>query len=309
MIDRLRLLKDEWESIPLYTQWVLLILAMFLFPAVLLIAFYSHHRVLSQIEIAIVTCTALPPIACIVHCVGRPIWLFGWRKIKSKIALQRADNARKSKAAAEAAALIDPLLMNATGSSFGSINGPGESMGAAADSTRPRAGDTSHLASARIAKTDLSPFLDDADEPILLGRGGFGAVFLATLRGHDDVVAVKMVRDLANPRAMAMFRKEYRLHLRLSMRCAGICRMFGICENHALFKTCFVMKRYKCSLLDEIRAVPGGGGIAMERVLILGATLARTMASLHVAHNLIVADLKVLICLSSALSLSHAYFL
>ena len=55
MIDRLRLLKDEWESIPLYTQWVLLILAMFLFPAVLLIAFYSHHRVLSQIEIAIVT--------------------------------------------------------------------------------------------------------------------------------------------------------------------------------------------------------------------------------------------------------------
>ena len=72
-----------------------------------------------------------------------------------------------------------------------------------------------------------------------------------------------MVRDLDNPRAVAMFRKEYRLHLRLSMRCEGVCRMFGICENHPLFKTCFVMKRYKCSLLDEIRAVPGGGGIAM----------------------------------------------
>ena len=63
LIDRRRLLKDEWESIPGYTQWVLLILAMFLFPAVLLIAFYSHHRVLSQIEIAIVTCTALPRVA------------------------------------------------------------------------------------------------------------------------------------------------------------------------------------------------------------------------------------------------------
>ena len=84
-----------------------------------------------------------------------------------------------------------------------------------------------------------------------------------------------MVRDLDNPRAVALFRKEYRLHLRLSMRCEGVCRMFGICENHPLFKTCFVMKRYKCSLLDEIRAVPGGGGITMERLLELGATLAR----------------------------------
>ena len=153
--------------------------------------------------------------------------------------------------------------------------------------------DTSHLASARIDPADLSPFLNDADEPTLLGRGGFGAVFLGNLRTHDDVVAVKMIRDLANPRAVAMFRKEYRLHLRLSMRCDGVCRMFGICENHSLFKTCFVMKRYKCSLLDEIKAVPGGGGITMERLLELGATLARTMASLHIAHNLIVADLKV----------------
>ena len=153
--------------------------------------------------------------------------------------------------------------------------------------------DTSHLASARIDPADLSPFLDDADKPICLGRGGFGAVYVANFHSHDDVVAVKMVRDLDNPRAVALFRKEYRLHLRLSMRCEGVCRMFGICENHPLFKTCFVMKRYKCSLLDEIKAVPGGGGITMERLLELGATLARTMASLHVAHNLIVADLKV----------------
>ena len=251
---------------------------------------------------------------------------FGLRKLRAKIASQNSsyDAAHDQMATS----LEDPLLF-----SISSINGTESSssmatvvhsmeMGNFSDApdaaSPPRPppsqkkkarADTSHLASARIDSADLSPFLNDTDEPVLLGRGGFGAVFLAKLRDHHDVVAVKMVRDLDNPRAMAMFRKEYRLHLRLSMRCAGICRMFGICENHALFKTCFVMKRYKCSLLDEIRAVPGGGGIAMERVLILGATLARTMASLHVAHNLIVADLKVLICLSSALSLSHAYFL
>jgi len=220
-----------------------------------------------------------------------------------------------------ATSLTDPLLFNG-GSTTGSINDSEGSMaavvssmeagnysyGAVADiaaaaphspparppSKKKKArADTSHLASARIDPAALSPFLDDTDEPILLGRGGFGAVFLANLRGHHDVVAVKMMRDLANPRAVAMFRKEYRLHLRLSMRCEGVCRMFGICENHGLFKTCFVMKRYKCSLLDEIRAVPGGGGITMARLLELGATVARTMATLHFAHNLIVADLKV----------------
>ena len=233
---------------------------------------------------------------------------FGLRKLRAKLASQSSAHAAHDQMATS---LEDPLLL-----STGSINdSESSSMAAVVNSMelgnfsdapdtaplpRPPSqkkkarADTSHLASARIDPADLSPFLDNTtDDPILLGRGGFGAVFLANLRGHDDVVAVKMIRDLANPRAMAMFRKEYRLHLRLSMRCEGVCRMFGICENHGLFKTCFVMKRYKCSLLDEIKAVPGGGGITMERVLALGATVARTMAMLHVAHNLIVADLKV----------------
>ena len=129
-----------------------------------------------------------------------------------------------------------------------------------------------------------------------LGAGGFGAVFLARFRAPDaggEDVAVKRVLDLTDPRAAAQFRVEYALHLRLSLRLDGVCRIYGMCEGHPTFETCFVMRRYKCSLLDEIRTVPGGGGIAMGRVLELGATLARTMASLHIAHNLIVADLKV----------------
>ena len=201
------------------------------------------------------------------------IGFFVVREVRRKIAAEHTQ--------LRGIALADPLLSNAgSASARSSVNGHGDASVAATASSRvPPASasisqkkkaraDTSHLASARIDPADLSPFLDNTtDDPILLGRGGFGAVFLANLRGHDDVVAVKMMRDLANPRAVAMFRKEYRLHLRLSMRCEGVCRMFGICENHALFKTCFVMKRYKCSLLDEIRAVPGGGGITMERLL------------------------------------------
>ena len=237
---------------------------------------------------------------------------FGLRKLRAKINSHMATSLEwQSSVNRMGTSLEDPLLFS-NGRTI-SINDSGESSSMAEVVYSMEAGtfsatahtalppskkkkaraDISHLASARISPADLSVFVDDAHDPVCLGRGGFGAVYLAHLHGHDDVVAVKMVRDLDNPRAVSMFRKEYRLHLRLSMRCEGVCRMFGICENHALFKTCFVMKRYKCSLLDEIKTAPGSSGITMARLLQLGATLAKTMASLHVAHNLIVADLKV----------------
>ena len=76
-----------------------------------------------------------------------------------------------------------------------------------------------------------------------------------------------------------------------SLRLDGVCRIYGMCEGHPVFDTCFVMRRYKCSLLDEIKSA-GGGGIPLLRVLIVLAKVAKTMASLHTAYNLIVADLK-----------------
>lgn len=65
-----------------------------------------------------------------------------------------------------------------------------------------------------------------------------------------------------------------------------------MCEGHPSFDTCFVMRRYKCSLLDEIKRVGDGGGIDLLRALVVLAEVAKTMASLHTAFNLVVADLK-----------------
>ena len=138
--------------------------------------------------------------------------------------------------------------------------------------------------------------VDGADgRPTCIGRGGFGAVFLARLRSpgaSGEVVAVKCVQDLRDPRAAAQFRVEYALQLRLSLRLDGVCRIYGMCEGHPSFDTCFVMRRYKCSLLDEIKRVGGGGGIDLLRALVVLAKVAKTMASLHTAFNLVVADLK-----------------
>jgi hypothetical protein len=127
-----------------------------------------------------------------------------------------------------------------------------------------------------------------------IGRGGFGAVFLARLRtsgGGGEDVAVKRVGDLTDSRAAAQFRVEYKLHLRLALRLDGVCRIYGMCEGHPVFHTCFVMRRYKCSLLDEIKSA-GEAGIPLRRALTVLAKVAKTMASLHTAYNLIVADLK-----------------
>jgi len=138
--------------------------------------------------------------------------------------------------------------------------------------------------------------LTHEDSPTCLGRGGFGAVYLARYNGAD--VAVKCVNDLANPDAAAQFREEYALHLRLAASMDGICRILGMCEGHPTFKTCFVMRRYKMSLLDEINASRSddGGltprGLAPVRLLRVGARLAETLATLHTEHKLIVADLK-----------------
>ena len=147
-----------------------------------------------------------------------------------------------------------------------------------------------------IAPRHITAVLGDDGSPQSLGRGGFGAVYLARLKGRDSVVAVKSVVDLADPLALAQFRKEYSLHMQISLReGTGVCRIFGICEGHPLFHTCFVMQRYERSLLDEIQRAgspPGRGGIAVPRVIHVATVVAQTMAVLHDVHNLIVADLK-----------------
>jgi len=140
-----------------------------------------------------------------------------------------------------------------------------------------------------IAPSNIEPVNGSDGKPTCIGRGGFGAVFLARLRAPDaggEDVAVKRVLDLTDPRAAAQFRVEYALHLRLSLRLDGVCRIYGMCEGHPIFDTCFVMRRYKCSLLDEIKSA-GGGGIPLLRVLIVLAKVAKTMASLHTAYNLL----------------------
>ena len=142
-----------------------------------------------------------------------------------------------------------------------------------------------------ISSSDIEAVLDADGSPTCLGRGGFGAVFLARLKHHDEaIVAVKSVTDLANPAAAEQFRREYALHLKLSQRMDGVCRIFGMCEGHPLFHTCFVMRRYAMSLLDKIKQTPGG--LALPRVLSIAARVARTMAVLHTTHKLVVADLK-----------------
>ena len=76
----------------------------------------------------------------------------------------------------------------------------------------------------------ITPILGDDGSPQCLGRGGFGAVYVARLKGRTEEVAVKSVIDLADPRAAAQFRKEYALHLQISIRGdAGVCRIFGMC--------------------------------------------------------------------------------
>ena len=144
----------------------------------------------SPLEIGIAALIVLLLVACIIFS----ICFFGLRKLRANIA---------SHSSATATSLEDPLLFS-TSSINGSIVNSievGTFSAAAADTTPPplppsqkkkARADTSHLASARIDPADLSPFLDDADEPILLGRGGFGAVFLAHFHSHDDdVVAVR----------------------------------------------------------------------------------------------------------------------
>jgi hypothetical protein len=66
-----------------------------------------------------------------------------------------------------------------------------------------------HLSAYEVPPGDLAPCLDSADNPCVLGKGGFGVVVKARLLGHNGFVAVKRVRDdLASPDMMAEFKKE-----------------------------------------------------------------------------------------------------
>ena len=133
-------------------------------------------------------------VLLLVVCIIISTCFFGLRKFRAKIASQSSAHAAHDQMATS---LEEPLLV-----STGSINDSESSssmaavvnsmeaghFSAAADPTpspRPPSqkkkarADPSHLASARIDPADLSPFLDETtDDPILLGRGGFGAVSL-----------------------------------------------------------------------------------------------------------------------------------
>lgn len=67
--------------------------------------------------------------------------------------------------------------------------------------------------------------VDGADgRPTCIGRGGFGAVFLARLRSpgaSGEVVAVKRVQDLTDPRAAAQQQRSFGLSTRSS--CGSRC--------------------------------------------------------------------------------------
>ena len=82
-----------------------------------------------------------------------------------------------------------------------------------------------------------------------LGAGRFGEVFRAEQK-RSGPVALKCVGSLAQ------FREELDLHFALSLRVAGVCQLFGLCVDHRVFGTCFVMKLYVCSLDDEIERGP-----------------------------------------------------
>jgi hypothetical protein len=115
-----------------------------------------------------------------------------------------------------------------------------------------------------------------------IGVGRFGEVFRAQ-RIRAGPVAVKVVPPLMD------YRVEFETHLRLSMTMEGVCRMHGLCEEHPIFGTCFVMKLYKRSLADEIEA---DGAMEVSRAVDVAATLAATMAELHDLRQILVADLK-----------------
>jgi len=115
-----------------------------------------------------------------------------------------------------------------------------------------------------------------------IGLGRFGEVFRAERR-RAGPVAVKCVPPLMD------YRIEFETHLRLSMTMEGVCRMHGLCEEHPIFGTCFVMKLYERSLDDEIDA---NGAMELSRAVDVAATIASTMAELHDLHQILVADLK-----------------
>ena len=114
-----------------------------------------------------------------------------------------------------------------------------------------------------------------------LGAGRFGEVFRAEQK-RSGPVALKCVGSLAQ------FREELDLHFALSLRVAGVCQLFGLCVDHRVFGTCFVMKLYICSLDDEIERGP----ILLPRAIDICATLAQTVATLHDPHQILIADLK-----------------
>ena len=115
-----------------------------------------------------------------------------------------------------------------------------------------------------------------------IGVGRFGEVFRAQRR-RAGPVAVKIVPPLMD------YRVEFETHLRLSMTMEGVCRMHGLCEEHPIFGTCFVMKLYERSLDDEIAA---DGAMELSRAIGVASTIAATMAELHDLHQILVADLK-----------------
>jgi len=67
-----------------------------------------------------------------------------------------------------------------------------------------------HLSPFEVSPGDLVQCLDSAGNPCLLGKGGFGVVVKARLRGHNGFVAVKRVRaDLdSSDMIAAQFKKE-----------------------------------------------------------------------------------------------------
>jgi E3 ubiquitin-protein ligase KEG len=115
-----------------------------------------------------------------------------------------------------------------------------------------------------------------------IGVGRFGEVFRAQLR-RAGPVAVKCVPPLMD------YRLEFDRHIKLSMTMDGVCRMHGLCEEHPVFGTCFVMKLYERSLADEIEA---NGAMEPSRAADIAATIAATMAELHDPRQILVADLK-----------------
>ena len=115
-----------------------------------------------------------------------------------------------------------------------------------------------------------------------LGAGRFGEVFRAEQK-RAGPVALKCIGSLVQ------FSDELNLHFTLSLRVEGVCKLFGLCVDHRVFGTCFVMKLYVCSLDDEIKRC---GPLALHRVVDVGVTLAQTVATLHDPHQVLIADLK-----------------